>query len=135
MGTGSSGTSNGSGSLQQEPAQSFKPGMHVVCLENYASEEPGALQLAQGDIVEVTGLVDDGVRLEGALRGVTGVFPASCVQEVRLRNPEGVMKGQQQQQQQPTAVVSPVQQQQQRVQGRREIMQQQQMEVHGSQTR
>ncbi|XP_013141537.1 PREDICTED: SH3 and multiple ankyrin repeat domains protein 3 [Papilio polytes] len=44
------------------------------------------LRLAQGDIVEVTGSTEEGL-LEGTVRGsgASGLFPAHCVQEVRLR--------------------------------------------------
>ena len=63
VGTGSSGTSNGSGSLQQEPAAGpapsapspapIRPGMHVVCLENHSDHsDPNALHIEQGDIIE-----------------------------------------------------------------------------------
>ena len=63
----------------------------------------------------MTGSTDSGM-LEGVLRGKSGFFPASCVQEVRLRNPDSlkqvmgaarvagrreVREQQQQQQQQP----------------------------------
>ena len=37
----------------------------------------------------VTGSTDSGM-LEGVLRGKSGFFPASCVQEVRLRNPDSL---------------------------------------------
>jgi hypothetical protein len=37
----------------------------------------------------VTGLTDCGL-LEGWLRGDSGYFPPSCVQEVRLRNPAAI---------------------------------------------
>ncbi|XP_069675317.1 protein shank isoform X6 [Periplaneta americana] len=61
------------------------PGTTVVCLENYSSGLPGHLRITQGDILEVTGTTDCGL-LEGTLRGQgTGLFPAHCVQEVRLR--------------------------------------------------
>lgn len=56
----------------------------------------------------VTGSTDDGM-LEGVLRGVTGVFPPHCVQEVRLRNPQAVRE----------SLIAP---QVARVQGRREMM-------------
>uniref|UniRef100_A0A1B6MGP7 SH3 and multiple ankyrin repeat domains protein 3 n=1 Tax=Graphocephala atropunctata TaxID=36148 RepID=A0A1B6MGP7_9HEMI len=62
------------------------PGTSVVCVENYSSGKPGHLQLCQGDILEVTGATDCGL-LEGSHRGGSeaGLFPAHCVQEVRLR--------------------------------------------------
>lgn len=56
----------------------------------------------------VTGSTDDGM-LEGVLRGVTGVFPPHCVQEVRLRNPQAVRE----------SLIAP---QVARVQGRREMV-------------
>lgn len=59
----------------------------------------------------VTGSTDDGM-LEGVLRGVTGIFPPHCVQEVRLRNPQAVRE----------SLIAP---QVARVQGRREMMIQQ----------
>ncbi|XP_046672393.1 SH3 and multiple ankyrin repeat domains protein 3 isoform X3 [Homalodisca vitripennis] len=62
------------------------PGTSVVCVENYSSSQPGHLRLCQGDILEVTGATDCGL-LEGSHRGggEAGLFPAHCVQEVRLR--------------------------------------------------
>ncbi|XP_052751603.1 SH3 and multiple ankyrin repeat domains protein 3 isoform X2 [Galleria mellonella] len=63
----------------------------VVCLQPYEPTAPGHLRLAQGDIVEVVGATDEGL-LEGAVRGAAGagrpagLFPARCVQEVRLRH-------------------------------------------------
>ncbi|XP_063635700.1 protein shank isoform X2 [Cydia splendana] len=63
----------------------------AVCLQPYEPQQPGQLRLNQGDIVEVTGATDDGF-LEGCLRatGATGLFPAHCVQEVRLRQNKNV---------------------------------------------
>ncbi|XP_039305833.1 protein shank isoform X8 [Solenopsis invicta] len=92
------------------------PGTTVVCVENYSSGITGHLTINQGDILEgtpsgkpsakrnyqkyfsdskrvfvslfltVTGATDCGL-LEGVLRGQgTGLFPAHCVQEVRLRH-------------------------------------------------
>ncbi|XP_049957648.1 SH3 and multiple ankyrin repeat domains protein 3 [Schistocerca serialis cubense] len=76
VGTANSDTTNNSVIL---------PGTAVVCLENYSSSLPGHLRISQGDILEVTGSTDCGL-LEGTLRGQgTGLFPAHCVQEVRLR--------------------------------------------------
>ena len=55
--------------------------------------------------------------LEGVLRGKSGIFPASCVQEVRLRNPESLKQ---------SIVMGAA-----RVAGRREVReQQQQQEQH-----
>ena len=61
-------------------------------------------------ILAVTGSTDDGM-LEGCLRGMTGLFPPHCVQEVRLRNPQAVKD----------SLMGP---QVARVQGRREMMHQ-----------
>lgn len=63
------------------------PGLMCVCLENYSTDFPDHLLLAQGDIIEVTGSTDCGL-LEGIFKGQRGFFPAACVQEVRLRHPE-----------------------------------------------
>ncbi len=41
----------------------------------------------------VTGSTDDGM-LEGLLRGRAGLFPANCVQEVKLRNPDAIRQQQ-----------------------------------------
>ena len=38
---------------------------------------------------EVIGSTNTGI-LEGSARGKSGLFPAKCVQEVRLRNPESL---------------------------------------------
>ncbi|XP_059079130.1 uncharacterized protein LOC131877469 [Tigriopus californicus] len=106
------GTTSSSGSGNSHSSTGLiLPGMHVVCLENNASNEPNRLHISQGDIIEVTASTDDGL-LHGNLREKSGYFPATCVQEVRLRNAEGINKinrvmgrretqQQQQQQQQP----------------------------------
>uniref|UniRef100_A0A0P5I0W8 SH3 and multiple ankyrin repeat domains protein n=1 Tax=Daphnia magna TaxID=35525 RepID=A0A0P5I0W8_9CRUS len=65
------------------------PGMTVVCTEAYSCKEANHLNLQPGDIIEVTGSTDCGL-LEGWLRGDSGYFPPSCVQEVRLRNPAAI---------------------------------------------
>jgi hypothetical protein len=59
--------------------------------------------------------------LEGVLRGQSGFFPAHCVQEVRLRNPESLKQ---------SIVMGAA-----RVAGRREVreQQQQQQELHQDQ--
>ena len=56
------GTSSQSGSAasagastpteSQTRSQLILPGMHVVCLENHSSGEPGTLHISQGDIIE-----------------------------------------------------------------------------------
>ncbi|KAL3266685.1 hypothetical protein HHI36_010847 [Cryptolaemus montrouzieri] len=64
------------------------PGTTVVCVESYNSKEEGHLSIREGDILEVTGATDCGY-LEGNLRSGgnrNGLFPAHCVQEVRLRH-------------------------------------------------
>ncbi|XP_072941742.1 SH3 and multiple ankyrin repeat domains protein 3 isoform X1 [Epargyreus clarus] len=65
---------------------SLQPAATAVCLAPYEPAAPGHVRLAQGDIVEVTSATDDGL-LEGTVRGsgAAGLFPAHCVQEVRLR--------------------------------------------------
>ncbi|XP_045492786.1 protein shank isoform X2 [Colias croceus] len=59
----------------------------LVCLQAYEPAAPGHVRLTQGDIIEVTGSTDEGY-LEGRVRGsgASGLFPAHCVQEVRLRH-------------------------------------------------
>ena len=61
--------------------------------------------------VSVTGSTDSGM-LEGVLRGKSGIFPANCVQEVRLRNPDALKQ----------SIVMGAS----RVAGRREVREQQQ---------
>ncbi|XP_045478801.1 SH3 and multiple ankyrin repeat domains protein 3 isoform X12 [Harmonia axyridis] len=64
------------------------PGTTVVCIEPYVSKEEGHISIREGDILEVTGATDCGY-LEGNLRSSgnrSGLFPAHCVQEVRLRH-------------------------------------------------
>ncbi|XP_043229025.1 SH3 and multiple ankyrin repeat domains protein 3-like isoform X1 [Amphibalanus amphitrite] len=86
------GTSNGSGSGESVPdtapeaglVQLAAAGATVVCMEPYSSPLPGHLTIAHGDIIEVSASTDHGM-LEGCLDGQLGVFPARCVQEVRLR--------------------------------------------------
>ncbi|KAJ8679671.1 hypothetical protein QAD02_015458 [Eretmocerus hayati] len=89
VGTSQSDTTNNSLTI---------PGTTVVCVEPYNSGIHGHLAINQGDIIEVTGATDCGL-LEGVLRGHgTGLFPAHCVQEVRLRhgsipmNPQAVAR-------------------------------------------
>ncbi|XP_015593343.1 uncharacterized protein LOC107266874 isoform X6 [Cephus cinctus] len=79
--------SSGVGTSQSDTTNSLCiPGTTVVCVEGYNSGIPGHLTINQGDILEVTGATDCGL-LEGVLRGQgTGLFPAHCVQEVRLRH-------------------------------------------------
>ncbi|XP_071642299.1 uncharacterized protein Prosap isoform X4 [Temnothorax longispinosus] len=79
--------SSGVGTSQSDTTNSLSiPGTTVVCVENYNSGIAGHLTINQGDILEVTGATDCGL-LEGVLRGQgTGLFPAHCVQEVRLRH-------------------------------------------------
>ncbi|XP_066603694.1 SH3 and multiple ankyrin repeat domains protein 2 isoform X2 [Prorops nasuta] len=79
--------SSGVGTSQSDTTNSLTiPGTTVVCVESYNSGIPGHLVINQGDILEVTGATDCGL-LEGSLRGQgTGLFPANCVQEVRLRH-------------------------------------------------
>ncbi|XP_044579477.1 protein shank isoform X5 [Cotesia glomerata] len=79
--------SSGVGTSQSDTTNSLSiPGTTVVCVESYNSGIAGHLTINQGDILEVTGATDCGL-LEGVLRGQgTGLFPAHCVQEVRLRH-------------------------------------------------
>ncbi|XP_053594900.1 SH3 and multiple ankyrin repeat domains protein 2 isoform X6 [Microplitis demolitor] len=79
--------SSGVGTSQSDTTNSLSiPGTTVVCVESYNSGISGHLTINQGDILEVTGATDCGL-LEGVLRGQgTGLFPAHCVQEVRLRH-------------------------------------------------
>ncbi|XP_023289608.1 SH3 and multiple ankyrin repeat domains protein 3 isoform X2 [Orussus abietinus] len=79
--------SSGVGTSQSDTTNSLSiPGTTVVCVESYNSGILGHLTINQGDILEVTGATDCGL-LEGILRGQgTGLFPAHCVQEVRLRH-------------------------------------------------
>ncbi|XP_017769648.1 PREDICTED: SH3 and multiple ankyrin repeat domains protein 3 isoform X2 [Nicrophorus vespilloides] len=79
VGTANSDTTIGSISL---------PGTTVVCIESFTAHEEGQISIREGDIIEVTGATDDGY-LEGTLKpggGRNGLFPANCVQEVRLRH-------------------------------------------------
>ncbi|KAK0176007.1 hypothetical protein PV328_000187 [Microctonus aethiopoides] len=79
--------SSGVGTSQSDTTNSISiPGTTVVCVESYNSGIAGHLTINQGDILEVTGATDCGL-LEGVLRGQgTGLIPAHCVQEVRLRH-------------------------------------------------
>ncbi|KAG5896565.1 hypothetical protein JTB14_010394 [Gonioctena quinquepunctata] len=66
----------------------WMPGSTVVCIESYSSKEEGHISIREGDIIEVTAATDDGF-LEGKVKGggrPIGYFPASSVQEVRLRH-------------------------------------------------
>ncbi|GBP76951.1 SH3 and multiple ankyrin repeat domains protein 3 [Eumeta japonica] len=79
-GVGTSNSDTTTSSLQLQPSTT------VACLQAYEPTAPGHIRLNQGDIIEVTGASDDGL-LEGIVRGsgASGMFPAHCVQEVRLR--------------------------------------------------
>lgn len=103
--------SSGVGTSQSDTTNSLTiPGTTVVCIDAYNSGIAGHLIINQGEILEgkkkhfqtsnrdrflmsyfwmfllVTGATDCGL-LEGHLRGQgTGLFPAHCVQEVRLRH-------------------------------------------------
>ncbi|XP_033224262.1 protein shank isoform X6 [Belonocnema kinseyi] len=79
--------SSGVGTSQSDTTNSLTiPGTTVVCIDGYNSGIRGHLNINEGDILEVTGATDCGL-LEGVLRGQgTGLFPAHCVQEVRLRH-------------------------------------------------
>ncbi|XP_026462252.1 uncharacterized protein LOC113364006, partial [Ctenocephalides felis] len=75
--------SNGGGSMA-----TFDSGTTVVCLEPYCPPPSmsGHLVLQRGEVIEVTATTDCGL-LEGVTRaGAVGLFPAHCVQEVRLRH-------------------------------------------------
>ncbi|XP_068628040.1 SH3 and multiple ankyrin repeat domains protein 3 [Battus philenor] len=78
--------SSGVGTSASDTGSAPPPGATAVCLRAHEPTAPGQLRLAQGDIVEVTGSAEDGM-LEGTVRGsgACGLFPAQCVQEVRLR--------------------------------------------------
>ncbi|CAH1128890.1 unnamed protein product [Ceutorhynchus assimilis] len=79
VGTANSDTTNCSISM---------PGSTVVCLESYTSKEKGHISIREGELIEVTGATDDGY-LEGNVRSSgnrSGLFPANCVQEVKLRH-------------------------------------------------
>jgi hypothetical protein len=54
-GVGTSSQSGSAGSVTtptETPRSLILPGMHVVCLENNSSGEPGSLHISQGDIIE-----------------------------------------------------------------------------------
>ncbi|XP_050299249.1 protein shank isoform X2 [Anthonomus grandis grandis] len=79
VGTANSDTTNCSISM---------PGSTVVCIESYSPKEKGHISIREGELIEVTGATDDGY-LEGNVRSSghrSGLFPAHCVQEVKLRH-------------------------------------------------
>ncbi|KAF7280771.1 hypothetical protein GWI33_005499 [Rhynchophorus ferrugineus] len=79
VGTANSDTTNCSISM---------PGSTVVCIESYYPKEKGHITIREGELIEVTGATDDGF-LEGNVRSTgnrSGLFPAHCVQEVKLRH-------------------------------------------------
>ncbi|XP_035714472.1 uncharacterized protein LOC110858090 isoform X2 [Folsomia candida] len=88
------GTCNSGGSASSyEPATPtdatlILPGTMVVCVENFAPQSNLHLKLAEGDIIEVIGSAEGGTVLEGSLRGRIGLFPAQCVQEIRMKSYE-----------------------------------------------
>ncbi|XP_076349043.1 uncharacterized protein LOC143246344 isoform X2 [Tachypleus tridentatus] len=83
--TSNSGASESATEHEDSP---ILPGTTCVCVEDYYPCSPGNLQLTRGDIVDVVGVSDCGL-LEGRLRnGLEGLFPASSVQEVKLRKME-----------------------------------------------
>ncbi|CAG7837356.1 unnamed protein product [Allacma fusca] len=84
VGTCNSGGSGSSYDATPTDPALILPGMMVVCVENFTPQSPKHLKLTEGDIIEVTGSTDTGL-LEGSLRGQMGLFPASCVQEIRMK--------------------------------------------------
>ncbi|XP_060530201.1 SH3 and multiple ankyrin repeat domains protein 3 isoform X2 [Cylas formicarius] len=79
VGTANSDTTNCSISI---------PGSTVVCVESYSSKDKGHISIREGELIEVTAATDDGF-LEGNVRSTghrCGLFPAHCVQEVKLRH-------------------------------------------------
>ncbi|XP_068907344.1 SH3 and multiple ankyrin repeat domains protein 3 isoform X5 [Tenebrio molitor] len=80
--------SSGVGTANSDTTYLAAPGSMVVCIESYSTQEEGHLSIREGDIIEVTGTNDEGL-LEGTTRSdgnKSGLFPAHCVQEVRLRH-------------------------------------------------
>ncbi|CAL8078487.1 unnamed protein product [Orchesella dallaii] len=84
VGTCNSGGSGSSYDATPTDPALILPGMMVVCVENYTPTSSRHLKLTEGDIIEVTASTGSGV-LEGSLRGNIGLFPASCVQEIRMK--------------------------------------------------
>ncbi|KAH1027595.1 hypothetical protein HUJ05_001074 [Dendroctonus ponderosae] len=79
VGTANSDTTNCSISM---------PGSTVVCIESYSPKDKGHIAIREGELIEITGATDDGY-LEGNVRSSgnrNGLFPAHCVQEVKLRH-------------------------------------------------
>ncbi|KAF2359527.1 Talin N-terminal F0 domain [Trinorchestia longiramus] len=83
----SSSSSEGSGNCGGVSCITYDVGTLVVCVKQQIAVDSTQLALNLGDIVQVSGSTDDGL-LEGTTRGVTGTFPPSCVQPVRMRNPQ-----------------------------------------------
>ncbi|CAG4988043.1 unnamed protein product [Parnassius apollo] len=88
--------SSGVGTSASDTGSAPPPGATAVCVRAHrppaphahpaAPHAPRQLCLDPGDVLRVTGCTDDGM-LEGTIRstGASGLFPAHCVQEVRLR--------------------------------------------------
>ena len=105
--TSTSDSTVGVHSAIEDDVSNFAIGMLVVCLKQYATSMPGHLNINPGEIIEsnllnfalpfhlinnylsVIGLTEEGL-LNGTFKGRTGLFPAQCVQEIRLRNPKAV---------------------------------------------
>ena len=50
--SGSAASAGASTPTESQTRSLILPGMHVVCLENHSSGEPGTLHISQGDIIE-----------------------------------------------------------------------------------
>ncbi|XP_076370230.1 uncharacterized protein LOC143256640 [Tachypleus tridentatus] len=84
----SSGVCTSNSGASESITELFPPGTTCVCMEDYYPCSPSHLQLTRGDILDIVGVSDCGL-LEGRLRnGVEGLFPSSCVQEIKLRQIE-----------------------------------------------
>ncbi|XP_022255792.1 uncharacterized protein LOC106471474 isoform X2 [Limulus polyphemus] len=84
----SSGVCTSNSGASESITELFPPGTTCVCMEDYYPCSPTHLQLTRGDILDIVGVSDCGL-LEGRLRnGVEGLFPSSCVQEIKLRKIE-----------------------------------------------
>ncbi|KAG1701285.1 SH3 and multiple ankyrin repeat domains protein 1 [Nymphon striatum] len=88
-GVGTSMNSGGSYESSPYPEAIVSSGMTVVCVENHVDyNSPGHLKVYQGDILEVTGVTDCGLIEAVSRKGEHGFVPTSCIQEVKLRNPD-----------------------------------------------
>ncbi|KAG9489741.1 hypothetical protein GDO78_005597 [Eleutherodactylus coqui] len=63
------------------------PGRTFIAVKSYEPQGPGEIQLNRGERVKVLSIGEGGF-WEGSVKGRSGWFPADCVEEVQMRQPD-----------------------------------------------